>query len=160
MQITEFINKLTGKMPGSHRIFPPLDNIELEQWRATWPGRSLPEDLLRLLRHSNGIQFWVNEGSPEGYHRLLPLREINSARRIMWSDHYDAMAADEVPYCHWLAISEHQDGAAYIVLDPDNQRYYLMDTCGADLSNPVGNDIQELLDFIWRGWVEALDDRN
>ena len=75
----------------------------------------------------------------------------------MWLEHGEAMAPDDVPYAHWLAISEHQDGASYIVLDTDKHKYYLMDTCGADVSNPVGNNVQELLEYIWEDWVKALD---
>jgi hypothetical protein len=159
VQITEFINRLTSEMPGQHRIFPPLGNAEPKEWQGKWPKHSLSEDLVDLLRHANGIQFWVHEGSPEGYFRLLPLREIDSARQIMWQAHSDSMESDEVPYAHWLAISEHQDGASYIVLDTDRHQYYLMDTSGADLSNPVGNNVEELLEFIWEDWVKALDDR-
>jgi hypothetical protein len=121
VQIGEFITRLTEEMPGHHRTFSPLSNAELEEWRAKWPGHSPPEDLLELLCHSNGIQFWVHEGSPEGYFRLLPLREIDSARRIMWLAYGDSLGADEVPYPHWLAISEHQDGGSYIILDTDKQ---------------------------------------
>jgi hypothetical protein len=146
-------------MPCKHRIFPALSNGELEEWRAKWPRHSLPEDLLELLRCSDGIQFWVHEGSPEGYFRLLPLREIDSARRIMWLEYGDSMDADEVPYSDWFAISEHQDGGEYIVLDTDRQEYYLMDTILSDLSNPIGHSIPELLEFIWKDWVKALDDK-
>lgn len=160
MQVTEFIDRLTTDMPGHHRIFYPLGDTELKEWLTKWPNQSLPEDLVHLLRQSNGIQFWVNEGSPEGYFRLLPLREIDSARQIMWQDFSEEMEFDEVPYAHWLAISEHQDGASYIVLDTDTPKYYLMDTCGGDLTNPVGNNVEELLDFIWEQWVTGLDDRD
>lgn len=141
MQIADFIKRLTAEMPGQHRVFPPLDGAEFESWQAKWPGQFLPEDFLTLMRRSNGIQFWVHEGSPEGYLRLLPLREIDSARRIMWLEHGANMGADEVPYAHWLAVSEHQDGGEYLVLDTDRHQYYLMDTCGADLSNPAGNNV-------------------
>jgi hypothetical protein len=159
VQIGEFITRLTEEMPSHHRIFPPLSNNELKEWRATWIGHPLPEDLMESLRHSNGIQFWVHAGSPEGYFRLFPLREIDSARRIMWLGYGDSTDTDEVPYLDWLAISEHQDGGEYIVLDTDRQRYYLMDTILSDLSNPIGHNIPELLEFIWKDWVKAVDNR-
>ena len=159
MQVGEFITRLTEEMPGDHRVFPPLSSDELDEWLADRQGHDLPEDLLQLLRHSNGIQFWVHEGSPEGYFSLLPLQKIDSARRIMWLEYGDSFAADEVPYPHWLTISEHQDGGQYIVLDTDSQEYYLMDTILSDLSNPIGHSIPELLEFIWKDWVKALDDR-
>jgi hypothetical protein len=156
MQTTEFIGRLTGEMPGQHRIFPPLEDAELEAWYEKWPRRSLPKDLLAMLRQTNGIQFWVNEGSPEGYYRLLSLQEVDSARRIMWGEYAEDLDDDDIPYPHWLAISQHQDGAYYIILDTDEHRYYLMDTSGADLESPVGDNVGELLDFIWEDWVEAL----
>ena len=158
MQGTEFINRLIGEMPGHHRTFPPLDKAELEAWHARWPPHSLPEDLLDLLRLTNGIRFWVHEGSPEGYYRLLALREMDSARRIMWGEYGDDMDDDEVPYPHWLALTEHQDGACYVVLDTDEHRYFLMDTCGPDLTSPLGNNIGGVLDYIWESWVRELDD--
>ena len=46
--------------------------------------------------------------------------------------------------------------AKNIVLDPDRQRYYLMDTCGADLTSSVGSSDDELLDFVWQDWVSAM----
>lgn len=69
------------------------------------------------------------------------------------------MSADELPYPHWLAISEHQDGGEYIVLDTDRQDYYLMDTILSDLSNPIGHSVPEFLEYIWENWVKALDAR-
>jgi hypothetical protein len=158
MQVTEFITRLIAEMPGNHRTFPPLDKAELEAWYARWPSRFLPEDLLDLLQQTNGIQFGVHEGSPEGYYRLLPLREVDSARRIMWRKHGDDMDDDEVPYPHWLALTEYQDGACYIVLDTDKHRYFLMDTCWPDLTCPLGNNVGQLLDYIWESWVKGLDD--
>jgi hypothetical protein len=47
-------------------------------------------------------------------------------------------------------------GPCYIVLDTDEQRYYLMDTCGADLTSPAGSNIDELLDYVWEHWIKPL----
>lgn len=38
MHIGEFMTRLTEEMSGEHRIFPPLSNGELEEWRAMWPN--------------------------------------------------------------------------------------------------------------------------
>lgn len=157
MQIEDFVERLCRESAGNHRIFPSLDNEELEAWISRWSKTSLTEDFLDLLRHTNGIQFWVHEGSPNGYFRILPLREVDTARRIMWGEAPSDMNEDEVPYPHWLAITEDQDGATFIVLDPDAHRYYLMDSCGADLTCPAGNSIYELLDYIWDHWIEAME---
>jgi len=137
---------------------PPLETSELEEWCAKWPRDFLPDYLVEFLRLSNRVQLWVDEGSPEGYFRILSLREIDSARRIMWLSAGDDLPEYAVPYAHWLATTEHVDGAWYIVLDTDGHRYYEMDTCGADLKCPAGNDVDELLDYLWEQWVRGMDD--
>ena len=157
MKSVDFLNRLITEMPGRHRVLPPLEASELEAWCAKWPREFLPDDLRQLLQLSNGVQLWVDEGSPEGYFRILSLREIDSARRIMWSSAGDDIPEDEVPYAHWLAITEHVDGADYFVLDSDWHRYFHMDTCGADLTCPAGNDVDELLDYLWEQWVRGME---
>jgi hypothetical protein len=160
MQINEFIAELTEEIAGHHKTFPPLDSEELKKWNSRFSRSSLPEDFLDLLKRTNGIHFWVSEGSPQGYFRLLPLREIDNARQVMWGGSLNDSDAGAIPNTNWLAISGHQDGACYIVLDPDMSRYYLMDSCGADLTCPVGNNVQELLDYVWEHWIKALDSNN
>ena len=156
MKIQNFIERLQGERTGHHIIHPPLDEEECKIWSSRFSINLLPEDFLELLKQSNGIQFWVDEGSPNGYLQILPLREIDTARTIMWGEeHYD-LEEDAIPYPHWLAISGHADGAAYIVLDTDTHQYYLMDACGADLTCPAGENVDELLDYIWERWVVAM----
>lgn len=154
MQSAEFINKLIRDTPGHHRVYSPLEDAEVTAWNTKWPTVSMPGDLLALLRVANGIDLWVNDGSPDGYFRLLPLREIDAARNLMWGSSAKDLNDDDLPLPHWLAISEHQDGACYIVLDTDKQHYYLMDTCGADLTCPAGSNIDELLDYVWEHWIK------
>jgi hypothetical protein len=156
MKIKDFIKRLDSEVPGQYKTFPPLNYEEFEAWHDKFPDISLPEDLLDLLKQTNGIQFGVNEGSPEGYFQILPLCKINFARKIMWGDYATAMGEYNVPYSHWLAITEHQDNACYVVLDTDWAQYYYMDTCGADLKCPAGTDIEKLLDFIWKNWIEGM----
>jgi hypothetical protein len=156
MRTTDFITRLVTEMPGQHRVLAPLESAELERWLAKWPRKLMPEDLLLLLQQANGIQFWVSEGSPLGYLRLLSLRDIDSAREAIWGEHSREMAVEDIPYPHWLAIGGNQDQTSYVVLDTDSQRYYLMDSCGADLNNPVGESVEKLLDFVWQDWVEGL----
>lgn len=150
----EFIKRLLDEMPGRHRVFGFLDDDEFNTWKTKWPSLSIPDDLLAFLREANGIDLWVSAGSPEGYYRLLPLREIDAARKLMWGSFANDMGDNDVPLPHWLAISEHQDGACYVVLDPKENRYFLMDTCGADLTCPAGTNIGELLDYVWEHWVD------
>lgn len=156
MQVHDFIKRLTADTSGRHRFFPPLEDEELVAWTSAFSTSALPEDYLGLLRTTNGIQFGVSRGSPNGYLRLLPLREIDYARQIMWGGLARDMRDDWVPLPHWLAISGDQDMDAFLALDPDSGRYYLMDACGADLTCPAGNNVRELLDYIWEHWIEAL----
>ena len=156
MKIKDFIDRLNNEMPGHHRTFLPLEKVELDASISKWSKRSIPEDYLDLLQQTNGVQFWVHEGSPSGYFQILPLREIDVARQIMWGEALNDMDEEEVPRPHWLALTEHQDGAIFIVLDTDTHRYYLMDSCGADLTCPAGNNVHELLDFPWKHWIETI----
>jgi hypothetical protein len=156
MQVDDFIQRLSEQMGGHHRTFPPLDNKELETWISKFPQSTLPEDYVSLLKRTNGIQFWVGEGSPNGYFQILHLRDIDTARQIMWGGLLNDIEEDEVPYPHWLALTDHQDGAVFIVLDTDSGRYYLMDSCGADLTCPAGKNVNELLDYVWKHWIEPM----
>jgi hypothetical protein len=156
MRTTDFITRLETEMPGQHRVLAPLGSAELERWLAKWPRKLMPEDLLLLLQQANGIQFWVSEGSPQGYLRLLSLRDIDSAREAIWGEHSREMAPEDLPYPLWLAVGVNQDQTSYVVLDTDSQRYYLMDSCSADLNNPVGESVEHLLDYVWKDWVKGL----
>jgi len=158
MKIKDFIERLNQEMPGHHKTFPPLEQENFEAWISKKPNNPLPEDFLELLYQSNGIQVWVDKGSPIGSFRLLALHEIDTARQIMWGGTLNDMEADVVPFPHWLALTDDIDGATFIVLDTDNHKYYLMDSSGADLTCPAGNNIQELLDYLWEYWIENLKD--
>jgi hypothetical protein len=161
MRVDEFIERLEREMPGQHKTWSPLQDEELAVWTAKFPKSTLPEDLIGLLRRTNGIQFWVSAGSTKGYFRLLPLREIDFARQIMWGGLANDWDRDWVPRPGWLAISGHQDGDDFIVLDIDSHRYYLMDACGADLTCPAGDNVHELLDSIWENWITPIrEDRS
>jgi len=156
MKIRDFIERLSLEMSGHHRVFPPLEREELKASISKWKKNSLPDGFLDLLRHANGIDFWVDVGSPNGYFRILPLREIDYARQIMWGGALNDMEADAVPYPDWLGITDHQDGADFIVLDVDAHRYYRMDSYGADLKSPAGSNVNELLDYLWEHWIEPI----
>lgn len=152
MKPAEFIRRLSEEMAREYVVRPPLSD---EEWEVSKASASvLPGDLVDFFRLANGIDFWVSENLPEGYLRLLPLGEIDGARQAMWGDLGADMEPDWVPLPHWLAVSADRDGAAYIVLDVDRPFYYLMDTCGADLGNPIGATVEDLLEYIWRWWVK------
>jgi hypothetical protein len=128
-----------------HLVGPPLSSAELEQWRAAWPQYRLPDDLVALLRRANGIHLWADLDEGRAYEGLAPLGEWRVARKKMWGDDADpALLPDR-----YLALSYHADGAAFVVLDTESGRYFLMDASGADESSPIGRSVGELLDWLW-----------
>jgi hypothetical protein len=128
-----------------HLLGAPVSSMELEQWRAAWRRHPLADDLVALLRRANGIHLWADLDEGRAYQGLAPLGEWRLARQKMWGEHADpALLADR-----YLALSYHADGAAFVVLDIESGRYFLMDACGADENSPIGRSVGELLDWLW-----------
>jgi hypothetical protein len=128
-----------------HLLGAPASLEELARWRSSWPRHRLPEDLVGLLRRANGIHLWADLGEGRSYEGLAPLAEWRLARNKMWGE--DA-APDLLPD-RYLALSYHADGAAFVVLDVDSGKYFLMDSCGADETSPIGDCAGHLLDWLW-----------
>jgi hypothetical protein len=128
-----------------HVFGRPVSSSELDRSRAAWSRHRLPEDLVALLRRANGIHLWADLDEGRAYQGLAPLSEWRTASQKMWGDHADpALLADR-----YLALSYHTDGAAFVVLDTESGRYFLMDACGADESSPIGRSVEDLLDWLW-----------
>ncbi len=128
-----------------HLVGAPVSAEELAQWQAAWPTHRLPDDLGALLGRANGIHLWADLDQGRAYEGLAPLAEWRTARQRMWGDDADpALLPDR-----YLAVSYHSDGAAFIVLDVESGRYFLMDACGADESSPIGRSVGDLLDWLW-----------
>jgi hypothetical protein len=53
----------------------------------------------------------------------------------------------------YVALSYHQDGAAFIVLDVASGTYFLMDTAGPDATSPIATNVEELLDWLWQSRI-------
>jgi hypothetical protein len=110
----------------------------------------LPDDLVALLGRANGIHLWADLDTGRVYEGLAPLAEWRVARQRMWGDDVDpALLPDR-----YLALSYHSDGAAFVVLDVESGRYFLMDACGADESSPIGRNVGDLLDWLWAHRIE------
>jgi len=133
-----------------HLLGAPVSEVELAQWRAAWPNHRLPDDLVALLRRANGIHLWADLDEGRAYQGLAPLAEWRAARHRMWGDDADPTILPD----RYLAISYHTDGAAFIVLDVESGRYFLMDACGADESSPVGHGVGDLLNWLWAHRIE------
>jgi hypothetical protein len=50
----------------------------------------------------------------------------------------------------YVALSYHQDGSSFVVLDVESGRYFLMDAAGPDATSPIASNAGELLDWLWR----------
>jgi hypothetical protein len=104
--------------------------------------------LMADTRHTverRGIHLWADLDKGRAYQGLAPLGEWRLARRKTWGEDADpALLADR-----YLALSYHADSAAFVVLDTDSGRYFLMDACGADETSPIGWNVGELLDWLW-----------
>ena len=55
------------------------------------------------------------------------------------------------------ALTYHQDGSSFVVVDVASGTYYLMDACGPDDSNPIGRSAAELLDWLWSNRIPPND---
>jgi hypothetical protein len=128
-----------------HVLGPGAPPADLDAWRTRWRLHPLPQDLVELLSKVNGIHLWADLDSGRSYEGLAPLDEWDLARVKMWGPDADAGALPD----RYLGLSYHADGAAFLVLNTDTGRYSLMDSCGADESCVVGENVGDLLDWLW-----------
>ena len=155
MSPNEFIIRLANDSTTrgeKHIVDPPITDAELKKWEKANPSLKLPEDLVLLLRKANGIHPHANQEQKRGYLGLAQLEQWESARYVFWGKDTDAVYPPDT----FIAISYHQDGSAYVVLDTKSGRYFLMDPCGPDESSPIGENVEDLLDWLWEEAVENL----
>jgi hypothetical protein len=98
-----------------------------------------------LVERVNGIHLWANVETGRSYAGLAPIEEWELARVKM----YGPTAARTLLDDRYVAISYHQDGASFVVLDVTSGRYFLMDVAGADATSPIANNVDELLGWLW-----------
>lgn len=110
------------------------------------PKQPLRADLVDLLTRVNGIHLWADLETGRSYQGLAPLDEWELARTKMWEPRADASSLED----RCLALSYHADGAAFLVLDVEHRRYFLMDACGAEESCLIGDCVGHLLDWLWK----------
>lgn len=81
----EFFQRLSQdntRRPGTHVLEAGLMDAEFASWKHHH-RLTLPQDLVDLLRKHNGFRLYPDEYTPNGSVRLLPLREIDFAPRII-----------------------------------------------------------------------------
>jgi hypothetical protein len=133
-----------------HILGPPASEHEIDAWQTQHPRHPLPRDVRQLLMRVDGIHLWANAETGRAYVGLAPLKDWELARVIVCGPAADPYDLDD----RYVALTYHDDAAAFVVLDVDSGTYYLMDTCGPDTTSPIGRSVGELLDWLWRTRIE------
>jgi hypothetical protein len=129
-----------------HILGSPASQQAIDGWQRQHPLHVLPADLRALIMRINGIHLWANVETGRSYTGLAPIEEWDMARAKMYGPSADRSLLDD----RYVALSYHQDGASFVVLDVDSGTYFLMDAAGPDTTSPVANNAGELLDWLWR----------
>lgn len=129
-----------------HVLGAPASQQAIDAWQAKHPSQVIPADLRALVARINGIHLWANVETGRSYAGLAPIEEWDLARVKM----YGASAARSLLDDRYVALSYHQDGASFVVLDVESGRYFLMDAAGPDTTSSIANNAGELLDWLWR----------
>ena len=109
-----------------HILGGPLSQSAMEDWQCLHPSYPLPSDLREIILRCNGIHLWANAETGRSYSGLAPIEEWDLARIKMFGPGADKSLLDDL----YLAISYHEEGAAYAALDVTSGRYFLMDSAG------------------------------
>ena len=128
-----------------HILGSPASQQVIDAWQDQHPFHLLPADLRALVACINGIHLWANVETGRSYTGLAPIEEWDLARVKMYGSSADRSLLND----RYLAISYHQEGASFLVLDVESGRYFLMDVAGPDTTSPIANDAGELLDWLW-----------
>jgi hypothetical protein len=121
----------------------------VDVWRAKGRSHALPADLLALVTRINGIHLWANAETGRSYQGLAPIEEWENARTKICGPGAPRDLLDD----RFVALSYHQDGAAFIVLDLASGTYFLMDSAAPDTTSPIANNADELLDWLWQARI-------
>jgi hypothetical protein len=153
--LTDFMND-SRREPAVHRyhighvLGAPASPESIKSWHQRWHGYTFPSDLTALLARCNGIHLNADLKTGRAYHGLAPIEEWRPARFVMYGDGAEPSLLDD----RYLALTYHQDGAAFVVLDSTSGSYYLMDAAGPDTSCPIGTRVVELLEWLWTHRLE------
>ena len=129
-----------------HILGAPASREAIDIWQAKHPLQVLPRDLRALVKRIDGIHLWADAATGRSYTGLAPIEEWDLARIKMYGPSADKSLLDD----RYIALSYHQDGAAFVVLDAESGRYFLMDTAGPDTTSQVATSAADLLEWLWR----------
>ncbi len=132
-----------------HILGSPASEQVIDAWQTERPSHPLPADLRALVKRVNGIHLWANVETGRSYAGLAPIEEWDLARVKMYGPTSERSLLDN----RYVAISYHQDGASFVVLDVTSGRYFLMDVAGPDATSPIASNVGELLDWLWESRI-------
>src|SRR5262245_825988 len=102
------------RAPRTHELRPALTDKELLLWEKAHPGITVPEELISLLRRSNGFRLRLNKDSPGGADCCFrALKEVDWAGRFMYGDDAD----DDMAPAAWFALAADADSSTVLVVD-------------------------------------------
>jgi len=138
-----------------HVVGPPASEEAIASWQAKRPSQVVPADLLALIRAANGIHFWTNAKNGDRYTGLAPIEEWEIANLKMYGNNSNAPGLDD----RYIAISYDVDGGSFIAVDVVSGKYFSLETSGPNTSSPIANNLEELLDWLWkyRGQPQGTD---
>lgn len=148
MTVDEFLNRLkkdNGQKLGTHHLEPGLTNRELTAWKAINPDFNLPSDFLFFLQKANGVRIRTDLEPTMGVFRLLPLREIQFAPRLMYGE--NKSLDSEFPQS-WLALGVDPDSTLFLMLDIAQGQYLKVDPIDPHEPDLLATNLEGVL-----GWV-------
>ena len=132
-----------------HVLGPGANPEAVTHWKARHTSWTLPSDLEAMIAKVDGIHLWADAQTGRSYLGLAPMAEWETARTKLFGKGASSDLLDD----RFVALSYHQDGSSYVVLDVLSGVYYLMDSAGPDESCPIGSTIDELLDWLWKARI-------
>ena len=149
MTATEFIKRIeqaNSDRPNTHKIEPGMPKGNYLKWQNVNPGQELPVDLIQFLALCNGFTLFSYGKSKNGEFRLLPMKSIVYAPRLLYLD--NTSCDDRFP-TYTFALSDHPDGEEFIVLDTLKATYYNVDAIdGLERAPVIGSSWESVLDWI------------
>lgn len=135
-------------VPGTHELRPALSDKELLLWEKSQPAVTVPEELLALLRRSNGFRLRLNKDSPGGADCCFSaLKDLQGAGRFMYGG-----AEDDLVPRSWYALASDPDCSTVLIIDMGTGEFLDVDPIDPDepekLSKSVNGALTWLSDFL------------
>lgn len=154
MKLSDFMLRMERELsddPSSHTLHPGLKDVELEAWYTNHPGERLPEDLLTLLRWSNGFGYYQEYFNGEAIHldgafRFLPLKEIKRADLVMYNEEQN-----DHPYLPPTrrAFLQGPDSTVFFGYDSESLHFWRFEPIIPEENDDLGPDMGLLLEHLF-----------